>query len=62
MQVREGIGDAENGGLFHDMGFVPPRAEYQPDIQKDRISSEHCTKIPCHQLSLDPKKEVRETQ
>lgn len=56
----EGSGNASDGGLFHDTRFVSPRAEYQPDIQKDWISSKHCTKIPCHH-PLDTEKEARET-
>jgi hypothetical protein len=31
----EGSGNANDGGILHDTRFVSPRAEYQPDIQKE---------------------------
>ena len=43
MHKREGSGNAENGGLFHDTRFASPWIEHQSNIQEDRTSPEHGT-------------------
>jgi hypothetical protein len=43
MQMREGSGNAENGGLFHDTRFASSGSEHQSNIAEDRTSPEHGT-------------------
>jgi len=45
MQAREGSGNAEEGGLFHDTRLVSPRTENQSNIPEGRISPEYRKEI-----------------